>query len=422
MSNTHELLLLNDNAMSQRHSVRSGIYDALQDIANEREITIGVLDYARNAVLPQMVREQAGRATLERLDLTVAMRAFSRDAGRGSHSSLNFFHYGPDSDATSQAPVRRHLVLAEVPGFRRVAEGEVSPQGTFMWKLNDSHDISGTEVGETYTIGEYAERLLYLPWKVQDGTRGPEFKAFLTKIITDVVDKAMVDDLMEDAHNERRGVLADLMERQLRTRDNSEAERVEGRLSEAVSNQSAGEQQVINATRQIAELRPQLRAIREATVPAIVDDHDALVAKIKAIEDYELVGTVSAGVPSRAGRSSSSIVVVTDRIPMTVTQGGDEYSTTIGGFKIRLNFANSTLRVENLVNPIGGYHHPHVNGDGEFCLGSTRRLVQTLMADLNFETAIAVVLDQLGQVNQHDAYTSRWPEWFEEYDLDPYEA
>ena len=423
-SNPYELRLMTEGAVAQRRAVRRNIYDAIQEIANERHMKIGVVDYGNPVVMhPDAVRETADASGMD-YDFLFVMRAKTEARPGHSDREIYFQRWIPDSNAVPGSSERNTSVsFQNIPSFARVrSEDGVTDAGTMRWRVRESMDESHELIGSAYSVGEYAEKLVYLPFKCRENNREPVHTQMVKSFIEEVIELANVDNLMDEAQRRRRELMIDGLQATLVAREGSEALAVEGRLNQAVTDQAQAEAAVSEAARRIEELRPQLRAIVDATVHSDLSTRESIEAKLIRIEENAHVVAINPGPsPTRPNRPNGSVEVITDELKMQVTQEVT-HETVAGIFKITLNFNDMSLVVLNTTHSQGGFQHPHVNGDGRFCLGGTRRLVEQLMRDAQFEQAVAIVIDQLQFVNQHDAYTHRWPDWFTDVTLDPYAA
>ena len=178
-------------------------------------------------------------------------------------------------------------------------------------------------------------------------------------------------------------------------------------LSSAEERMQSARNNADSYERQIRSLAPQIQAIRNAVIPKEMTDPDYLAAIVRDISNLPQVDTLL------GGNDDTHLIVRTKLINMTVTMhDGCEYTTEAGIFTLQLNFTTPSVRVLNTSEySIGSYQHPHISNN-DFCLGGARELVYSLMRDLQFATAVEVLIDQLSLVNPDDCYTSDWYDFF----------
>jgi len=286
--------------------------------------------------------------------------------------------------------------------------------------VHERVESDGSTDGERYAVLAAAPKILYIPFSLVELDYTHQ-KLQFAEIFSKGVKLATNDTIFEDWDTLRYEATIDSMIDAVKNVHRGQLSQLQRQARDSMQRLQAARNDVDNYQRQIDQIRPQIEAIRRASVPKQMLDPDFLrnvVLEIINLPDIETV---------RPGIDEYHLTAVTKLIDMTVEMDdGMEFTTEAGRFTLHLDFNTPRISIENEARySMGSYQHPHVSS-GDFCLGASRELVYSLMRDLEFKTAIEVLVDQLKTVNPDDCYTSEWMEFFGDqlqdymhYDEDP---
>jgi len=76
----------------------------------------------------------------------------------------------------------------------------------------------------------------------------------------------------------------------------------------------------------------------------------------------------------------------------------------IGVLLIELDLSKGEMRIRNLTNPVNNYPHPHVNDNGEICLGNVSAGLTRLLGEFEIYGALELLHKFIHEYNEDDAY------------------
>jgi hypothetical protein len=110
-------------------------------------------------------------------------------------------------------------------------------------------------------------------------------------------------------------------------------------------------------------------------------------------------------------QSEYKLDVLTKELDITHPNTGD--TTTLGKFRLTLDFQERAVYANNLTNRKGVFDHPHVR-EGEFCHGDLAPTIAQLMREYQIGAAVALTCDSLHIVTPEDDWGRHIEWWFDE--------
>ena len=82
----------------------------------------------------------------------------------------------------------------------------------------------------------------------------------------------------------------------------------------------------------------------------------------------------------------------------------DDEKYEIGVLLIELDLSRGQVRISNLTNPVNNYPHPHVNENGEICLGNVSAGLTRLLGEFEIYGALELLHKFIHEYNEEDPY------------------
>ena len=276
---------------------------------------------------------------------------------------------------------------------------------TYYW--NDFRDEQANDIGTDIPCGLIAQNVVYIPFNI-NGSAPEAIEQIWAPMLTHAVSLASEPDAVTTHQRTNRQHIVDRISSTIQNRQSGRLGELQTNLDSLTTDNQTYRRHLETNERTMRDIQAQYHQIQASRPDPKLTDPDRLMTIVDELANIQLVDTISA-----TPADHKAIRITTEPIVMSVIMGdGDEYTTAAGQFTIDLNFIDTTLTVHNTTGAIDGYDHPHIS-NGDFCLGGARQLVYSLMADLEFSTAIQVLLDQLQHVNPDDCYFGRWYEFFD---------
>lgn len=171
----------------------------------------------------------------------------------------------------------------------------------------------------------------------------------------------------------------------------SAVEKSDGQINDIRDEVRSYQRSVARLTRRYHEAR-----IAKSNTERLLKEKDR--AKIKA--DFEAL---------KALTKDNEMIVYEDRLEFHVGQIDIAYRDAIydiGDFTVVLypDGSHGGVRCVNNTRSYGNYFHPHVYADGECCLGNISELVPKLVGEMDYSTALSLMVQYLKTFSPHGHY------------------
>lgn len=156
----------------------------------------------------------------------------------------------------------------------------------------------------------------------------------------------------------------------------------------------------IRCLREELSIKVRERKILSDWTGQAVDD-----AKIHGVYDHLCALSSNGGVS--VSNNGSEVIIPVGQID--IEHEGVVYD--IGEFGVAINFEKCTIRCHNITGQHDSFHHPHIGGDGECCLGEASYGIGVLLGNLELETVVSMMVQFLKSYDPNSclADINNWP-------------
>ncbi len=120
----------------------------------------------------------------------------------------------------------------------------------------------------------------------------------------------------------------------------------------------------------------------------------------KIVKEYGSLKKLVPGMYRSIRFDNSYIFAATHQI--NIWYNDEEYE--IGELLIELDLSKGQLRIRNLTDTVNGYHHPHVNCEGEVCLGNISSGISQLLGEFEIYGVLELLHKFIREYNEDDPH------------------